>query len=171
MYDTSTQNPTERRDSQYRIGGLRFERGNNMPTNEPSPALQLSELFRAVIDSDGEPVVICTLDHTIVYMNPTAVRRYEKRGGAALVGRSLLDCHAPSTREIIGRILAWFGESSENNSVFETHIECENADVYMVALRAPDGRLIGYYEKHESRIPHGETKKAQIEKAETSYDN
>ena len=62
-------------------------------------------------------------------------------------------------------------ESSENNSVFETHIERENADVYMVALRAPDGRLIGYYEKHESRIPHGETKKAQIEKAKTSYDN
>jgi hypothetical protein len=142
-----------------------------MPTNEPSPALQLSELFRAVIDSDGEPVVICTLDHTIVYMNPTAVRRYEKRGGAALVGRSLLDCHAPATREIIGRILAWFGESSENNSVFETHIERENADVYMVALRAPDGRLIGYYEKHESRIPHVEAKKAQTEKAKTSYDN
>ncbi len=41
----------------------------------------------------------------------------------------------------------------------------------MVALRAPDGKLIGYYEKHESRIPHGEAKKAQIEKAETSYDN
>lgn len=132
-----------------------------MPTNETENTPQLSELFRAVIDSDGEPVVICTLDHTIVYMNPTAVRRYEKRGGAALVGRSLLDCHAPATREIIGRILAWFGESSENNSVFETHIDRENADVYMVALRAPDGRPVGYYEKHESRIPHGEAEKAK----------
>ena len=27
----------------------------------------------------------------------------------------------------------------------------ENKDVYMVALRDEDGKLIGYYEKHEYR--------------------
>ena len=44
-----------------------------------------NNFFKSVIDADDAPVVICDLEHTIVYMNPTAVKRYEKRGGAALV--------------------------------------------------------------------------------------
>lgn len=52
-----------------------------------------NNFFKSVIDADDAPVVICDLEHTIVYMNPTAVKRYEKRGGAALVGRSIKGCH------------------------------------------------------------------------------
>ena len=48
-----------------------------------------NNFFKSVIDADDAPVVICDLENTIVYMNPTAVKRYEKRGGAALVGRSI----------------------------------------------------------------------------------
>ena len=48
-----------------------------------------NNFFKSVIDADDAPVVICDLEHTIVYMNPTAVKRYKKRGGAALVGRSI----------------------------------------------------------------------------------
>lgn len=32
-----------------------------------------------------------------------------------------------------------------------THNDKENKDVYTVALRDDDGKLIGYYEKHEYR--------------------
>lgn len=37
-----------------------------------------NNFFKSVIDADDVPVVICDLEHTIVYMNPTAVKRYEK---------------------------------------------------------------------------------------------
>lgn len=114
---------------------------------------RLAPLFRAVTDSDGAPVVICTPDHTIVYMNPSAISRYKKRGGAALIGRRLTDCHSPASCELIEKTLRWFRESPGHNRIFEFHSDEENCDVYMVALRDPDGALIGYYEKHESRNP------------------
>ena len=58
-----------------------------------------NNFFKSVIDADDAPVVICDLEHTIVYMNPTAVKRYEKRGGAALVGRSIKGCHNGDSNE------------------------------------------------------------------------
>lgn len=113
--------------------------------------MKLSSFFQSVIEQDLCAVVICDLSHKILYMNPAAVKRYAKNGGAALVGRSLLDCHNARSREMIERVVAWFGERRENNRVFTTHNERENKDVYMVALREEDGTLIGYYEKHEYR--------------------
>ncbi len=35
--------------------------------------------------------------------------------------------------------------------IYTSRNEKENKDVYMVALRDDDGKLIGYYEKHEYR--------------------
>ena len=32
-----------------------------------------NNFFKSVIDADDAPVVICDLEHTIVYMNPTAL--------------------------------------------------------------------------------------------------
>lgn len=107
--------------------------------------------FKSIIDQDDQPVVICDTAHTILYMNPAAVRRYEKRGGAALVGQNLMACHNVCSAERIERVIAWFGESAANNRVFAYRKEDENADVYMIALRDAEGTFIGYYEKHESR--------------------
>lgn len=111
----------------------------------------LAPYFRSIVEQDRCAVVICNLNHEIIYMNLAAVERYAKRGGAALVGQSLLDCHNPHSVEMIKKVTAWFGESRENNLVFTYHNEKENKDVYMVALRDADGTLIGYYEKHEYR--------------------
>lgn len=113
--------------------------------------MELTTFFKSVIDQDDQPVVICDTAHTILYMNPTAVRRYEKRGGAALVGQNLMVCHSAHSAEVIERVVAWFGENAANNRVFAYRKENENADVYMIALRDAEGTLIGYYEKHESR--------------------
>jgi len=107
--------------------------------------------FKSLIDQDREPVVICDLRHTIVYMNPSAIARYQKWGGAALIGRSLYDCHNADSREKIDRVIHWFSEAPTNNRVHTTYIQRENTDVYMVALRDGEGALIGYYEKHEVR--------------------
>ncbi len=115
--------------------------------------MELSVFFKSVIDQDCAPVVLCNLDHTIIYMNPAAIRNYAKRGGEKLIGQSLLACHNPRSRELIRRTVAWFYESPEHNIIYEFHNEKDNRDVYTVALRDANGMLIGYYEKHEHRNP------------------
>lgn len=112
--------------------------------------------YKSIIDQDTSAVVICNLQHEIIYMNPAAVRRYEKRGGDKLIGKSLLACHNRESGEKIEQIVRWFAASTDNNIVYTFHNEKENKDVYMVALR-DGGKLIGYYEKHEYRNP--ETRK------------
>ncbi len=116
--------------------------------------MDLSAYFRSIVEQDTSPVVICGLDHSILYMNPAALERYAKRGGAELVGTSLLDCHGPQSGEQIKRVAAWFAESQDHNILYTVHNEKENKDVFMVALRDAEGGLIGYYEKHEHRNPY-----------------
>lgn len=113
--------------------------------------MELANYFKSIIDQDRCAVVICNLEHEIIYMNPAAVERYAKRGGAALVGKSLMDCHNPQSVEMIRKVVVWFAQSRENNIVYTYYNEKENMDVYMIALRDEDGTLIGYYEKHEYR--------------------
>lgn len=113
--------------------------------------MDLSQYFKSVIDQDRCAVVICNTSHEIIYMNPAAAERYARRGGATLVGQSLLECHNAQSVEQIEKVMAWFGESTDNNSIYTFRNEKENKDVYMVALRDEGGMLIGYYEKHEYR--------------------
>lgn len=109
------------------------------------------EFFKSVLDQDRAAVVICDLEHTIIYMNTAAVENYAKRGGAALMGRNLLDCHNERSVGLIKKIVAWFEESEKNNMIHTFYNEQQNKDVYMVALRDENKKLIGYYEKHEYR--------------------
>ena len=113
--------------------------------------MDLAPYFKSVVDQDRCPVVLCDLEHTIIYMNPAAVKRYDKRGGIALVGQSLLNCHNPRSNEMIERVVKWFQADRSHNLIYTSYNEKENKDVYMAALRDGDGSLIGYYEKHEYR--------------------
>ena len=111
----------------------------------------INEIYKSVLEADRAAVVICDLEHTIIYMNPVAVERYEKWGGKELMGKSLLNCHNDKSREMILKVLDWFKSSKDNNIVYTFYNQKENKDVYMVALRNEEGDLIGYYEKHEYR--------------------
>lgn len=113
--------------------------------------MELSVFFKSVLEEDRCAVVLCDTEHRIVYMNPAACARYQKWGGKALLGRSLLDCHNAASRERIAAVLAFFAASPANNRVHTFYNGAENKDVYMIALRDGDGALIGYYEKHEYR--------------------
>lgn len=115
--------------------------------------MDMLQYFKSVIDQDTCAVVICSMEHEIIYMNPAAISRYAKSGGRELIGRSLLDCHSPKSREKIKEVLAWFEKEESNNIIYTFHNDSENKDVYMVALRDEAGSLIGYYEKHEYRNP------------------
>lgn len=111
----------------------------------------MEQFFKSVLDQDRASVVLCDLNHIIIYMNRSAIERYGKRGGEKLIGQSLLSCHNPNSNEIIKKVVDWFSENENNNMIYTFYNEKENKDVYMVALRDETGKLIGYYEKHEYR--------------------
>lgn len=50
-------------------------------------------------------VIVCDANGIIIYMNETAIRNYEKDGGAALIGRNLMDCHGEASRRKIREIM------------------------------------------------------------------
>lgn len=107
----------------------------------------LNKLFKSILQQDTASIVVCNMDSVIVYMNPSAIKRYHKD----LTGSNLKDCHNAKSNEMIDKVLAWFGESKEHNIIYTYHNNKENKDVYMVALRDDEGELMGYYEKHEYR--------------------
>lgn len=109
--------------------------------------MNINSFFKSVIDSDKAPIVICDLEHIVVYMNPASISRYH----TDLTGKSLKACHNAESGAKIDRVVAWFEESLDNNIVFTSRNDKENKDVYMVALRDDNKKLIGYYEKHEYR--------------------
>ena len=111
----------------------------------------LNEVFKSVLEADRAAVVICDIDHKIIYMNPAAISRYDKWGGSKLIGQSLLHCHNARSCEMIIKVLDYFKASKDNNIVYTSFNSKENKDVYMVALRNEAGELIAYYEKHEYR--------------------
>lgn len=113
--------------------------------------MELNIFFKSIIKQDKSAVVICNLQHKIIYMNPAAISQYDKYGGAELVGKSLLSCHNKQSQELIKETVIKFSESKKNNMVYTFHNEKQNKDVYMVALRDDGDNLIGYYEKHEYR--------------------
>lgn len=120
--------------------------------------MELSLFFKSIIDQDTSPVVICDLEHTVVYMNPASIERYH----TDLTGKNLKSCHNPDSNAKIDRVVAWFKESKENNIVYTSRNDKENKDVYMMALRDDNGTLIGYYEKHEYRNQETKSLYAEI---------
>lgn len=119
--------------------------------------MDMNPFFKSVVDQNPQAIVICDPQHTILYVNPAAQEKYAKRGYPSLVGRSVLDCHSPASRERIDRVVKWFAESPEHNLVYTFHKMPDNVDLYMIALRDENGELIGYYERYEPRNP--ETRK------------
>lgn len=125
--------------------------GQLLQMNETSMKLKTyANYFKSVVDQDRASIVICNLKHEIIYMNPAAIANYAKWGGDKLVGRSIFECHNPKSGEKIEQVIEWFAVHESHNLVYTFHNEKQNKDVYMVALR-DNGKLIGYYEKHEYR--------------------
>lgn len=106
--------------------------------------------YKSIVDQDRCAVVICNLEHEIIYMNPAAELNYQKWGGERLMGRNLMECHNQESGKKIQQVVDWFMADDNHNIVYTYHNEKQNKDVYMVALR-DEGKLIGYYEKHEYR--------------------
>ena len=85
--------------------------------------IDVVSFYKSIVDQDRASVVICNLKHEIIYMNPAAVISYAKRGGDKLIGRSLLDCHNPESRDRIQQIVDWFAADESHNIVYTFHNE------------------------------------------------
>ncbi|MGE4287347.1 MAG: PAS domain-containing protein [Salinivirgaceae bacterium] len=57
-------------------------------------------------DEYPSAVTICNQQAIIVYMNQKAQQTFEKWGGKSLIGKSLIDCHNPKSKEKIEALLA-----------------------------------------------------------------
>ena len=112
--------------------------------------MDLSQYFKSLIDIDDTAIIICDINHTIIYMNRFATEIYKKKN-MSLIGSNLLNCHNDESKEKIIKVIEWFNKDINNNIIHTFYNEKQNKDVYMIALRDDNGNLIGYYEKHEYR--------------------
>jgi len=100
--------------------------------------------FMAVLlDSLKEPLLFADTGHIIRYMNKAARSFY--KGGEALLGRSLFDCHNEESRQTIIEIL----EAMKQGLDEHLYRDNEKHRVFMRAVRDEDGSLLGYYERYE----------------------
>jgi len=102
-----------------------------------------ASLMAAILDSLKDPLLLADTDHTILYMNKRATTFYEQ--GASLLGRSLLECHNERSRQMMIEILAAMHTGEEERLITD---DAEHR-IYMRAVRASDGQLLGYYERYE----------------------
>jgi transcriptional regulator with PAS, ATPase and Fis domain len=50
-------------------------------------------------------VIVCDAEGIIIYLNDAAAEGFQKRGGRALIGTNLYDCHADASGEKIRQLL------------------------------------------------------------------
>lgn len=103
-----------------------------------------TKIMAAILDSLKDPILFADTEHVTRYMNQAAVAYYEE--GEALIGRSLLDCHNQRSQQMMIDILA-----EMQTEGLEELLITDNAEhrIYMRAVRAQDGRVLGYYERYE----------------------
>ncbi len=101
-------------------------------------------LMAAILDSLKDPILLADTEHVTRYMNKAAIEHYE--AGESLIGRSLLDCHNERSQQMMIEILAAMqAEGLEEHLITDD----EEHRIFMRAVRSPDGKVLGYYERYE----------------------
>ena len=81
----------------------------------------------AWVESFPGMVSVCDPAGVILAMNDTAIRAFEKYGGAKLIGQNALDCHPGKSREQFADLLAQPRKNiytTEKNSVHKLIYQC-----------------------------------------------
>lgn len=104
-------------------------------------------IYEALLDSVQSPIVFIDNDHIIRYLNKRAEEKYyKKRGYSDLIGKSLFDYHNNKSEKQIKQIHARL--MAGEDEVF-LKVSNDNERITVVAVRDPDGNLLGYYERFE----------------------
>jgi len=104
-------------------------------------------LLKAFLDSLKDPFLFVDTEHIIRYMNKTACSHF--KDGAALLNRSLLDCHNEDSCRIIRENLEAFKNGEDERLIHNS----EKKRLFMRAVRDEKGELLGYYERYEPPQP------------------
>ncbi|MBU0638525.1 MAG: PAS domain-containing protein [Planctomycetes bacterium] len=105
--------------------------------------------MNALLDSLKDPFLFADTNHIIRYMNKAALAHYEE--GAALLGRSLMDCHNQDSQRQIHAILTALQQGEQERLITDN----EKHRIFMRAVRNEAGDLLGYYERYEPPIKDG----------------
>lgn len=97
----------------------------------------------ALLDSMKDPVLAADTHHVIRYMNKAAIAHYQE--GAALLGRSLMDCHNADSQRQIREVLVALRAGEDERLITDN----EQHRIFMRAVRDSAGNLLGYYERYE----------------------
>jgi len=104
------------------------------------------QLMAHFLDSLAHPYVFCDTQHIIRYMNRPGLAYYAKRGGAALLGTNVLDCHGAASRAQVQEIFARMEAEGLDEELITDSARWR---IYMRAVRDGEGGLLGYYERYE----------------------
>jgi DUF438 domain-containing protein len=96
-----------------------------------------------LLDSLKDQFVFVDTTHTIRCMNKAALAHYDE--GAALIGRSVLDCHNAKSQQVIREVFAALQAGEDERFLGDD----KKHRIYMRAVRDPAGKLLGYYERYE----------------------
>lgn len=86
-------------------------------------------------------VTVSDREHRIVYMNDAAAATWEAKGGRALLGTDLLECHNPRSRAMIEELL-----STGGTNVYTIEKNGTKKLVFQCAWRDPSGAVAGLVE-------------------------
>ena len=111
----------------------------------------MNEIFKYMVDGAINPVVICDLNKKILYMNRVAVKYYSN--GREMIGKPIELFMSEETQSKVNMCIEWFKEDVNNNSVFALHDKKDNTDIYMHAIRDPEGNLVAVCSHADSRTP------------------
>ena len=104
------------------------------------------ETCLAILDTVDQPLVFVDNEHVIRFLNKPAEKwYYGKRGFSDLIGKSLLDCHAPASQD---RIRELYRQLQDGEQEVFVCVNDRNERLTMVAVRDGDGGLLGYYERY-----------------------
>ena len=103
-------------------------------------------VLSAILDAYAYEVVFVDREHIVRYLNKAAKKRY---GDVVKVGNSIFNCHNERAKVKIEAFLAR-ADAGEEGELFETLNGATGEREFFVPVRDSDGRVIGYFERHEN---------------------
>ena len=103
-------------------------------------------LLENILNALPDPILVANTHHKIIYLNKAAQSHYEN--GQELLHQNLLDCHNPTSRKIMKKVLSTMQEEGLNETIIS---ENDHTKTLMCAIRDNHGMLLGYYERYEAK--------------------